>query len=188
MSLAISDEATYAQTVQAIYNVFFASLMMMLVLSSGIILYGGLYWSNEAEFLLTTPIRPERIVLHKFQEAIVFSSWGFLLLGSPMLVAYGLQANAPWYYFALLPAFMGAFVYIPGGPGAIVCMLFVHHYRADAAAFSVVGVGGRGGGRCCYWLVVVGPHRRRSADAVVVSRNAGPTAVQRAPTAAQLVA
>ena len=43
----------------------------------------------EAEFLLTTPVRAERIVLHKFQEAIVFSSWGFLLLGSPMLVAYG---------------------------------------------------------------------------------------------------
>ncbi len=126
LNLAISHDVTFAQTVQAIYNVFFASLMMMLVLSSGIILYGGLYCSNEAEFLLTTPIRPERIVLHKFQEAIVFSSWGFLLLGSPMLVAYGLQADAPWYYFALLPVFMGAFVYIPGGAGAIVCMLFVH--------------------------------------------------------------
>ena len=45
-------------------------------------------------------------MLHKFQEAIVFSSWGFLLLGSPMLVAYGLQAGAPWYYFALLLPFM----------------------------------------------------------------------------------
>ncbi len=122
----IDHPATHMQTVQAIYNVFFASLMMMLVLSSGIILYGGLYCSSETEFLLTTPIRPERIVLHKFQEAILFSSWGFLLLGSPMLVAYGLQNNAPWYYFAILPAFMGAFIYIPGGIGAIACMLLVH--------------------------------------------------------------
>ena len=89
---------THAQIVQAIYNIFFASLMVMLVLSSAIILYSGLYCSSEAEFLLTTPIRPERIVLHKFQEAIVFSSWGFLLLGSPLLVAYGFQADAPWYY------------------------------------------------------------------------------------------
>ncbi|MGD9721370.1 MAG: hypothetical protein AB7O59_09185 [Pirellulales bacterium] len=126
LHMAIGDDVTYAQTVQAIYNVFFASLMMMLLLSSGIILYGGLYCSSEAEFLLTTPIRPERIVLHKFQEAIAFSSWGFLLLGSPMLVAYGLQASAPWYYFALLLPFMAAFVYIPGGLGAIACMLFVH--------------------------------------------------------------
>jgi ABC-2 type transport system permease protein len=100
-----------------------------------------LYCSNEAEFLLTTPIRPERIVLHKFQEAIVFSSWGFLLLGSPMLVAYGLQANAPWYYFALLPFFMGAFVYIPGGAGAIVCMLFVHQLaRMQRHIVLVLGI------------------------------------------------
>ncbi len=44
-----------------------------------------------------------------------------------MLVAYGLQVDAPWYYFVLLLPFMAAFVYIPGGIGAILCMLFVHH-------------------------------------------------------------
>ena len=95
LSVMIGHPVTHAQTMQAIYNVFFASLLIMLVLSSAIILYSGLYRSAEAEYLLTTPVRPERIVLHKFQEAIVFSSWGFLLLGSPMLVAYGLQAGAP---------------------------------------------------------------------------------------------
>jgi len=130
LSATIAHPATQAVTVQAIYNIFFASLMMMLVLSSGIILYTGLYCSSEAEFLLTTPVRSERIVLHKFQEAIVFSSWGFLLLGSPMLVAYGLHVDAPWYYFLLLMPFMAAFVYIPGGIGAILCILFVHRMAA----------------------------------------------------------
>jgi ABC-2 type transport system permease protein len=142
LNTMIGHDITYAQTVQAIYNVFFASLMMMLTLSSGIILYSGLYCSSEAAFLLTTPVRPERIVLHKFQEAIVFSSWGFLLLGSPMLVAYGLQANAPWYYFALLPPFMAAFVYIPGGIGAILCMLFVHRMaRMRRHSLVLAGLG-----------------------------------------------
>jgi ABC-2 type transport system permease protein len=121
----INDAGMHLKTVQAIYNVFFASLMMMLVLSSGIILYSGLYCSEEAAFLLTTPARPERIVLHKFQEALVFSSWGFLLLGSPMLIAYGVAANAPWYYFALLGPFMLAFIYIPGAIGLILCLLLV---------------------------------------------------------------
>ncbi len=93
---------------------------------------------------MTTPVRPERIVLHKFQEAIVFSSWGFLLLGSPMLVAYGLQAHAPWYYFALLLPFMAAFVYIPGGIGAIACMLLVH--RLARARRHL-----RGRGQRCWW-------------------------------------
>ncbi len=126
LSISIGHAATHALTVQAIYNVFFVSLMVMLVLSSGIILYSGLYCSSEAAFLLTTPVRPERIVQHKFQEAVAFSSWGFLLLGTPMLVAYGVQAEAPWFYFVLLLPFMLAFIYIPGGIGAIICVLLVH--------------------------------------------------------------
>ncbi len=151
----IAHPVTQAQTVQAVYNVFFASLLVMLVLSSAIILYGGLYRSSEAEFLLTTPVRPERIVLHKFQEAIVFSSWGFLLLGSPMLVAYGLQVESPWYYYALLLPFMAAFVYIPGGIGAILCMLFVHHLaRLRRQALVLAGIVLVGGILLLIWALL----------------------------------
>jgi ABC-2 type transport system permease protein len=147
LATTIGDKVTHAQTVQAIYNVFFASLMMMLTFSSAIILYSGLYCSSEAEFLLTTPVRPERIVLHKFQEALVFSSWGFLLLGSPMLVAHGVQTGASWYYFALLLPFMAAFIYIPGGIGALLCMFFVHrlarirrHFFAGFIVLALVAI------------------------------------------------
>jgi hypothetical protein len=48
LSVAIGHTATHELTVQAIYNVFFASLTMMLLLSSAIILYSGLYCSEEA--------------------------------------------------------------------------------------------------------------------------------------------
>jgi len=118
--------AAYSPTIHGVYNIFFASLMMMLVFSTGIILYSGLFRSAETAFLLTTPARTERIFLHKFQEAIWFSSWGFVLLGSPMLVAYGIIAAAPWHYFALLLPFMLAFAYIPGGLGALACLLIVY--------------------------------------------------------------
>jgi ABC-2 type transport system permease protein len=147
LSTAISNVTTHAQTVQAIYNVFFASLMVMLVLSSSIILYSGLYCSAEAAFLLTTPARPERIVLHKFQEALFFSSWGFLLLGSPMLVAYGVESHAPWYYFALILPFMCAFIYIPGAIGALLCLVIVDRvpqvrlHSLSLAAVAVAALG-----------------------------------------------
>ena len=78
-----------------VFHLFFASLNVMLVFSSGIILYTGLYKSPETEYLLTLPIRPERIVLYKFQEAVFFSSWGFFLLASPIMIAYGIVAGAP---------------------------------------------------------------------------------------------
>ncbi len=113
LSAQIGHVATRAETVRAVYNVFFVSLMAMLLLSSAIILYSGLFANPEASFLLTTPARAARIVLHKFQEAIFFSCWGFVLLGSPMLIAYGVEARAPWHYFALMFPFMLAFVYIP---------------------------------------------------------------------------
>lgn len=115
----------HAKTVRLVFHVFFASLNVMLIFSSGIILYSGLFSSAESRFLLTQPIREERIVLHKFQEAALFSSWGFLLLASPMTIAYGIVAEAPWYYFALVMPLILAFVYIPCGLGALCCLTIV---------------------------------------------------------------
>lgn len=126
LATTIQHPETHDQTVGVVFRVFFASLTLMLLFSSAVILYGSMYRASEAQFLLTLPARGERIFQHKFQEAMFFASWGFLLLGSPMLIAYGVVGDAPWYYFVLLPLFMGAFVYIPGSFGAIACVLVMH--------------------------------------------------------------
>jgi ABC-2 type transport system permease protein len=110
------------QIVQTVFNTFFFTLMVMLVFSSSIILYGSLFRSREVSLLLTYPVRDARLFLFKFQQAVFLSSWGFLLLGSPMLVAYGVVVQAPWYYYAALAPMMAAFVYVPVGLGAIACL------------------------------------------------------------------
>jgi ABC-2 type transport system permease protein len=117
--------ALHADVVSLLFNAFFSSLMVMLVFSTGILLYGGMYCSTEARLLLTLPVRAETIFGHKFQEALWFSSWGFVLLGSPMLVAYGVEREAAWPYFVLLLPFMIAFVVIPAAVGSMACMLMV---------------------------------------------------------------
>ncbi len=66
----------------------------MLFFSTGILSYTGLFQSREAAYLLTTPATTDRIFAYKFLEAMGFSSWGFVLLGSPMMVAYGINAQA----------------------------------------------------------------------------------------------
>src|SRR5688572_27826926 len=116
----------HAQTVRFVFHLFFASLNVMLVFSSGIILYTGLYNTPETQFLLTLPVRSERIVLYKFQEAVFYSSWGFFLLASPIMIAYGIVAGAPWYYYLFLVPLIISFVYIPCGVGAILCLLVIH--------------------------------------------------------------
>ncbi len=75
------------EIIEYLFSMFFLSLLVMLVFSTGIIMYTGLFQSREAAYLLTTPASTDRIFAYKFLEAIGFSSWGFLLLGSPMMVA-----------------------------------------------------------------------------------------------------
>ena len=89
--------------VEYIFSMFFLSLLIMLIFSTGIILYTGLFQSREATYLLTTPASPDRIFAYKFVEAIGFSSWAFLLLGSPLMVSFGIVEDASWGFYADLP-------------------------------------------------------------------------------------
>lgn len=125
LSVMIPDPVTHDDTARAVFSVFFASLTLMLVFSTGIIVYGGLFRSPEVQFLFSLPVRTERIFLHKFQESMLFSSWGFLLLGTPMLVAYGSVEHSGWYYFTSLLPFLIGFAYIPGSLGAIAALAIV---------------------------------------------------------------
>ncbi|WP_231749644.1 putative ABC transporter permease subunit [Tautonia plasticadhaerens] len=114
------------EIVEYLFSVFFLSLLIMLLASTGIILYASLFRSREAYFLLATPAPEDRVFSHKFIEAMAFSSWGFLLLGSPMMVAYGITSMAPWPFYPIALAFHLAFVAIPGGVGAVAAILLAN--------------------------------------------------------------
>ena len=145
----------YDKTVSGIFGLFYLSLVVMLVLSSALLLYSSLFRAPDVALLFTLPSRAERVFLHKLQEAILLSSWAFMLLGSPMLVAYGVVGRAPWYYMALLAPYLVAFTYIPAGMGAILCLLLVRYLPqgwklllALAVAALLVAAG--------WWLMAVG--------------------------------
>lgn len=111
------------EIIPLLFNVFFASLMAMIIFSSCILTYGGLYISSEAKFLLTLPVSAESIFSHKFKEILWFSCWGLMLLGSPMLIAYGVIRESFLTYFLLIFPFMISFVLIPATLGSILCIL-----------------------------------------------------------------
>ena len=56
--------------------------------------------------------------------AISFSSWGFLLLGSPMLVAYGISVQAPTAFYGIFFLYLISFVISLG-----FILFFVHNRR-----------------------------------------------------------
>ncbi|MCG8584494.1 MAG: hypothetical protein MI757_07275 [Pirellulales bacterium] len=136
----IGHVGTHEKTVRTMFNVYYSALMVMMLFSSSIICYGMLYRSREVEFLLTTPSRTERVVLHKFYESFVFSSWGFLLIGTPMLMAHGVVVGAPWYYYVMAVPFLAAFVYIPVAIGTIGCILVVRFFPSSKITVFIVGI------------------------------------------------
>lgn len=113
--------------VGSLFDLMFFTLGVMLLFSTGIILYASLFTSPEAKYLLTTPALADRIFASKFLTAVGFSSWAFLVLGMPVLVSYGMVAGVPWYYYPLLPVGLFGFVLLPGSVSALVAMLLVRY-------------------------------------------------------------
>src|SRR4051794_22888637 len=109
---------------ELLFDLMFFFLTVLLLFSTGILLYTSLFTSGESRFLLTTPLPDDHLFAYKFQGALACSSWGFLLRGSPILIAYGIEVEpaAPWYFSLFLPLFFVGFVLLPGSVGALVCL------------------------------------------------------------------
>jgi len=112
--------------VATVFDVLFFSLGLFLVFSTGLILYSSLFNSAETNFLLSKPVAADQVFAYKYQGALAFSSSAFLLLGSPVLIAYGLVHLAPWPFYVYLPLFFLGFVLLPGSVGALICLLIVN--------------------------------------------------------------
>lgn len=129
------------QALELLFGMFFLSLTGLMVFSTGLLMYGSLFRAPEAAFLLSTPARPDRIYAYKFHEALLFNGWGFMLLGTPLLVAYGIEMSASWYYYPLLLLYLLAFLVLPGAIGALACLLIVHFFpRQRKQALGAIAV------------------------------------------------
>lgn len=127
--------------ISGLFDVLFSALGGMLLLSTGIILYASLFTSPEARYLLATPATAARIFATKFQSAAAFSSFGFLVLGFPILIAYGLVAHVSGWYLALLPVFLAGFALLPAALSSIVCLLLMRMpWRPRMTVLTVLGV------------------------------------------------
>ncbi len=120
--IGLSDELFNA-IFEYLFSMFFLSILIMLFFSTGIITYTGLFHSREGVFLLSTPATTDRIFAYKFAEAVAMSSWGFFLLGSPLMVAYGLTVKAPIAFYGMFLVYLFMFVMIAGSLGAIAAIL-----------------------------------------------------------------
>ncbi len=109
-------------------SVFALALFAMLTVSNVLIAFSTLYRSREVGYLLQSPISISTFFLGRFSECVTFSSWASAYLGSPVMLAYGLETSAePIFYVALL-AFYFPFITIPAALGAILTISAVRFF------------------------------------------------------------
>lgn len=104
---------------QYIFVHFFLVLSVMLAFSNAVLAFGSLYSGGEATALLVMPTRPRQIVSVKWLEGIALSSWAFLLLGVPLMLAIASYGNVEWYFYPLFVAHFICFVGIPANLGLL---------------------------------------------------------------------
>ena len=124
----------------------------MLVFSTGIILYASLFTARRRGSCSRPPARADHIFATKFQAAVAFSSWAFVVLGVPIFVAYGITAGVPWYFYPLLPLYLLGYVLLPGSVSARACLLLVRYMPRNRKQFlALVALGAGRGSACSGW-------------------------------------
>ena len=105
---------------QHLFIHFFLVLAVMLVFSNAILAYGALFGRDEAPYLLASPVPPRHAICLKWLEGMLLSSWSFLLLGVPLMLAMSSTTEVEWYYYPLFIGHFFSFVLIPATLGLLV--------------------------------------------------------------------
>lgn len=118
---------------------FFLVLAVMLAFSNAILTFTTLYGREEAAHLLAMPLAARQVVLVKWLESLGFSSWSFLLLGVPLMLAIAHNAETSWYYYPLFLGHFVGFVTIPACLGLLAaCATALWFPRRPLLLASVV--------------------------------------------------
>lgn len=123
-----------------IFYVFFFSLTLMLIFSNGIIAYGSFFRSRETGMLLTLPLRRRTIFFYKYLETLAFSSWAFLFVCLPLMVAFMRTEGLAWTFVAMAMALFAVYMFIPASIGALLALAIANFFPRSKKAL-LVGLG-----------------------------------------------
>lgn len=126
--------------VRFVYDMFFAVLTALLLLSNCLLMYGSLFGNSESSFLLALPVRRRDIVGMSFMESLVLSSWSLVLLGVPLMIAYALTWQVPVWYHLFFVMFFAGFVMIPAALGTMLAVLVARYAPRRIRQWLLVGL------------------------------------------------
>ncbi|RMH23488.1 MAG: hypothetical protein D6696_00415 [Acidobacteria bacterium] len=125
-SLGEAGGAALADLLMArLLSVFALALFSMLIVSNVLVAYATFYRAEEMRLVVQSPAAPAAVFLGRFYDCVFMSSWALAFLGSPLLLAYGLERGAPPSFYLALVIFYLPFVVIPAAIGALLAMVLV---------------------------------------------------------------
>lgn len=124
------------------FYLLFAFIFVMLITSSVIVGYGVFFRNAETAWLQTLPVSHGQLFRWKSLEMSVLSSWAFLFLSGPVLIAYGMVLRISPLFLAGVLVLYVPFSILANVLGAALTLLLVRiwHTRWGRRAILAAGV------------------------------------------------
>ncbi len=93
------EESVSGLMMARLMSLLFLALFFMLIFSNLLVSLSTLFRSDEVKFLFTTPMETRALYTVRIAEGIAFSSTAFFVLGSPLLISFGVVNEVPWHFY-----------------------------------------------------------------------------------------
>lgn len=111
-----------------LFYVFFMVLLFMLIVSQLIITYTTFYRNPEIEFFFSLPVSYSSVFGIKFLESTFLSSWAFVFLFAPLLLAYGVGRSLGIGFYLVGLALSVPFIFTAAGLGTIIGVVLIRFF------------------------------------------------------------
>ncbi len=110
--------------VDQLFPLFFGGIGCMLVVSGLASSFFCLFRSKETDYLMSAPVPPGEIVLYKFIQSGLLSSWAFFFIVIPFVGAYAIHEKLSPLFAVWTVMFSVPFLLICAGVSTLICLLF----------------------------------------------------------------
>ena len=124
-----SFPAIGAPLADRLLSLFLLILLVMVTLSTAVIVYATLFLTAETEFLFANPILPRWTFFTKVFESVGFSAWATMVLGVPVLFAFGRARSAPPLFYFEAVATLALFLAFCGLVGSSLMLVLLEVVR-----------------------------------------------------------
>ena len=115
-------------------------LFMTVNLGNVIICYATFYRSEEVNFLMALPIRPEHVFITKFLDNFFSSSVTMVMIGTALLLGYASVFNLPWHFYIVAPLLINFPFLLLSGILAVLSIVLLISIASKSGVRQVMGL------------------------------------------------